>query len=90
MAKRHADTCHPRLQRKDGPPLPLPLLATKQQLLEQLGIVPCLYLDLLKLCAGYCLLGGLMAGVLSCWASASHAHEVYSAATLSGALGKAS
>lgn len=83
-AKRHADTCHPRMQRKDGPPQRLPLTAKKQRLLESLGIVPCLYLDLLKLCAGYCLLGGLMTGTLSCWSSASHAHEVYTPATLSG------
>ena len=60
QAKRNADTSHPRMQVKGGAPKPLPFRAMPNDVLEQVGIVPCLYLDFLKFGAGYCLLGALL------------------------------
>ena len=60
-AREHADTCHPRLQQKDGTAKKLPLRAKPNDLLEQLGIVPALFLDFKKFGGGYCLVGLLVA-----------------------------
>lgn len=83
-AKEYADTVHPRLQQKDGPPKPLPLMAKPNDVLEQVGIVPSLYLDFLKFCAGYCMLGMLLASVPSYILNPTNAWQAYDAQTLAG------
>ena len=82
-AKVHADTCHPRLQQKDGRPKPLPMRAKPNDLLEQIGIVPALYLDFLKFGFGYCLLGLLLTGGTSLVVCILNAPEAYDRFTLS-------
>lgn len=83
-AKEYADTVHPRLQQKDGPPKKLRMTAKPNDILEQVGIVPALYLDFLKFGAGYCLLGMLIASVPSYILNVTKVHGAYSASTLAG------
>ena len=83
-AKEYADTVHPRLQQKDGPPKKLPILAKPNDVLEQVGIAPSLYLDFLKFCAGYCVLGAVVASVPSYVLNATNALKAYSPSTLNG------
>jgi len=80
-AEEHAHTAHPRKKRADGAVEKLKFLAPANDVLDAVGLVPTLYLDFLKFCAGYCLLGALLS-VPSYAFSAARAHEVFSAVAL--------
>ena len=81
-SKAYADTVHPRLVRKGKPPVKLPLRAKPNDVINSVGIAPALYLDFLKLCAGYCAVGALFS-VPSYLSSYAHASEVYDRNTTS-------
>ena len=80
-AEEQANTVHPRKKRADGAVEKLKFLAPANDVLDAVGLVPTLYLDFLKFCAGYCLLGALLS-VPSYAFSAARAHEVFSAVAL--------
>ena len=80
-AEEHAHTAHPRKKRADGAVEKLKFLAPANDVLDAVGLVPTLYLDFLKFCSGYCLLGALLS-VPSYAFSAARAHEVFSAVAL--------
>ena len=76
-AKAHADTVHPRRFHADGRVTPLPFGAKPNDILESMGgIVPSLYLEFLKLCLAFSVLGALIS-VPSYLYSWRHAPEVY-------------
>lgn len=79
----HANKVHPRVIQPDGRATLLSLRAPPNDLMQALGIVPCLYLDFLKFCGVYCALG-LLCAIPSLVLSAMHAHEVYAPLTLAG------
>ena len=83
-AREHADTCHLRLQQKDGTAKKLPLRAKPNDLLEQLGIVPALFLDFKKFGGGYCLVGLLVAAGPSIVLSILNAQEAANKLTAEG------
>ena len=80
-AEEQANTVHPRKKRADGAVEKLKFLAPANDVLDAVGLVPTLYLDFLKFCSGYCLLGALLS-VPSYAFSAARAHEVFSAVAL--------
>lgn len=78
VAKEHANTVHPRKKHPDGSMSPLRFTAPPNDIVDAMGgIVPNLYLDFLKFCAGYCMIGALLSAP-SYWLSYLHAHEVFS------------
>ena len=82
-ARERADM-PPRLQQKDGTAKKLPLRAKPNDLLEQLGIVPALFLDFKKFGGGYCLVGLLVAAGPSIVLSILNAQEAANKLTAEG------
>ena len=78
-----ADRTQPRKVHPDGSVEKLRFRSSPNEIFEAMGgIVPNVYLEFLKFCAGYCVLG-LLISVPSIVLSCIHAHEVYSQTVVS-------